>query len=429
MNIIFEESEILNFRGWLALDLDGLTWQGRYLSEFEDFWESFFSVNLSIEQISLKFKYLNFKLKTGPLQSWFSWLKSKFVIYTFITKDITLYQLSVRSDTTLSTLGNLLRDFFLNKFPQLDDDITSLFQIGNVGSKSLDLKFSNIAKSLNIETSIKGPIDDEIMSSMEVTLYEEWRSILKKMKVDCSNNDLNLESLKRKTKKRRYFSFIIEVVLLITVGIFIVYGIEKVNKWYENYLTNKISIYRPQFLWLDKKLKFKEKETVKVSEIKKSLEEVEHNYRPIVSDRDAEGSEWKTESEVILTSLDTLPRDFDITGLEQSEYEELRKGGYRDTRFGSRKVYRVAITSYHPEVSKKKLNNLLDMFGVKQVDNVRPGQNVPGGIYYNLVVSRKNLREFLAKALEIGEATLFESRTRRANPPGKNKVFIWIKRF
>ena len=39
----------VEFRDWLELNLDGLTWQGRYQDEFEQLWEMFFVDGLSLE--------------------------------------------------------------------------------------------------------------------------------------------------------------------------------------------------------------------------------------------------------------------------------------------------------------------------------------------------------------------------------------------
>ena len=80
---------------------------------------------------------------------------------------------------------------------------------------------------------------------------------------------------------------------------------------------------------------------------------------------------------------------------------------------------RLLKNNHHLELLKK--------YNVTQVDNVKPGQNVPGGIYYNIFVPRDYLKEFLAQVMDLDEAILYETRTRGKNPPGKNKVFIWIK--
>jgi hypothetical protein len=70
---------------------------------------------------------------------------------------------------------------------------------------------------------------------------------------------------------------------------------------------------------------------------------------------------------------------------------------------------------------------LLSKFGVSQVDNVKPGTEIPGGIYFNLHVPSQNLKEFMSEVSAFGEATIFESRAQGRDEPGKNRVFIWVK--
>ena len=136
---------------------------------------------------------------------------------------------------------------------------------------------------------------------------------------------------------------------------------------------------------------------------------------------------FEVESDVVLTSVDSLPKDFDIAGLEQSAYEETKKGGYRNNRYGRRKAYRVMLTSVNPTKTKKELLSLLKEFDVKQVDNVKPGTRIPGGIYFNLHVPRKLLKHFLSKLSNVEEATILESKTLSRGPANSSRVFIWIK--
>ena len=134
------------------------------------------------------------------------------------------------------------------------------------------------------------------------------------------------------------------------------------------------------------------------------------------------------ETDVVLTSLDSLPKDFDVADSEQSLYEEEKTSGYRDSRYGNTKVYRVMMRSSDTGRANTILKNLLKKYEVSQVDNVAPGRSVPGGYYYNLYVPRTYLKEFMAQVGEVDTAIIYESRTRtRRNPPGKNKVFIWVK--
>mgnify|MGYP000324288662 FL=1 len=124
-----------------------------------------------------------------------------------------------------------------------------------------------------------------------------------------------------------------------------------------------------------------------------------------------------------------MPKNFTSADLEKSIYEENRKGGYRNVRYGGRRAYRVMMTSESPDETKVKLINLLKKYNVKQVDNVKPGTEIPGGIYFNLHVPRKVLKEFLSNVSSVRESRILESKTVFGGPRGTNKVFIWIKQI
>lgn len=85
------------------------------------------------------------------------------------------------------------------------------------------------------------------------------------------------------------------------------------------------------------------------------------------------------------------------------------------------------MTSVSPKTTKRELVSLLDKYNVKQVDNVKPGKEIPGGIYFNLYVPRKMIKEFLSHVSSVEESTILESKTVFGGPAGTNKVFIWIK--
>ena len=129
-----------------------------------------------------------------------------------------------------------------------------------------------------------------------------------------------------------------------------------------------------------------------------------------------------------MTSVDTLPKDFTAANLEQSDYEEIKKGGYRNTRYGRRKAYRVMMTSVDPSKTKEELKEMLKKYDITQVDNVKPGTSIPGGIYFNLYVPTPFLKEFLSKVTSREQnATILESKTIYGGPTNRNRVFIWVK--
>ncbi|MFI5390555.1 MAG: hypothetical protein ACHQYQ_04265 [Bacteriovoracales bacterium] len=87
------------------------------------------------------------------------------------------------------------------------------------------------------------------------------------------------------------------------------------------------------------------------------------------------------------------------------------------------------MESVSPGKTKTEIDNLLLKFNGTQVDSVKPGTYVPGGLYYNVLVPQEKIKEFLYHVMNTDEATLYETRTRLENPPGKGRVFIWIKVF
>lgn len=85
------------------------------------------------------------------------------------------------------------------------------------------------------------------------------------------------------------------------------------------------------------------------------------------------------------------------------------------------------MAAVDPNDLKTKIMPLMKEFGAAQLDNVKPGQEIPGGIYFNLIVPSRNLKDFMTKVSELNESTIFESRAFNNDPVGKNRVFIWVK--
>lgn len=427
--INLNKDDFNKFRTWLNLELEAITWQGRYKDEFEDFWTSFFIEGLSFEQLIQRFDYAYSQSKIGPLSSWFNWLKEKFISFAFINKDLSVRELSKMSGQSLSEISSILRNFFLEFAPHQEDRLSECFQIVHPANPNVNLTFSSLQKIVQLPEIEVGTGPDEIMPSLEVTLYEEWSSFIAKMKKDIYHPSFDFRAIKNRASFREQLGIVKEVFILLIIGVALVYGVKYGNKFYEKYLVEKIGVYEPQFQWLDKALTFKPTSTSNAKQnFSLNIEDLDEVDDSKTFVNDFEEQRFEVESEVVLTSWDSLPKDFSSADLEQSEYEELLKKGYRESRYGNTKVYRVMVKSVNLNSTKKRLNKLLNKYDVTRVDNVRPGQAVPGGAYYNIFVPRLHLKEFMAQVMNQEEAILYESRTRtRRNPPGKNRVFIWVK--
>ena len=85
--LILYHQDFGEFRTWLNLNLDGLTWQGRFKKEFESFWDSFFENEITLKKLMERFDYAYSQVRIGSLSSWFLWLKEKFINYIFLFKN------------------------------------------------------------------------------------------------------------------------------------------------------------------------------------------------------------------------------------------------------------------------------------------------------------------------------------------------------
>lgn len=422
--------DLNKFKEWLELDLDSISWEGRFLEEFEDFWNALFIENRNVEFYFSRIDLLKSKATSGPLVTWFNWLREKFICYLFLYKGFTIRELGIISLKDEKAVALILRDFFIERFPHLEESLNDSFQVGTKISKNLQLTFKNIQDRLVLTSGLRGSLEDEVLTTLEVTLYPDWKTIHELLKKMNDDNKINLDKMVKGASFNKQLKFFQELALLFLFGGLLIFTVKVINKHYEDYLIQRISLFEPNFFWLDKSLSFKSKDPLAANEVElsyKELEKLEALESKSVFKDETSSSRYDVESDVVLTSVEALPRDFTVADLEQSEYEEVKKGGYRDSRYGRRKAYRVMMTSVNPKETKQKLLKVLKFFEVKQVDNVKPGTSIPGGLYFNLYVKRNNLKEFLSRVSSVEESTILESKTVFGGPYGTNKVFIWIK--
>lgn len=420
--------DLNNFRIWLHLDIDALTWQGKFTDEFESFWQILFNNNSSQEILSRIDEVLNI-IESGPLSSWFLWVRNNFISFIFINSNIDINELSYLTKMNLNEVSLILRNFFLSKYPHLDNYFSATLLISDITNPNKNLTFNKICNQINISEEIEGVTSDEIMCSFEVTLYDEWFLLLNRFTAIYIKNNIKVKNKPKSLLFKSFLKIIRDILFIITIILLSLYGIKQLNLWYENKISKSIRINEPFFLTVDKNLKFKsflgDKELSLLQDDIEKLDKVDS--APEIYIAENIDKEFETESEVILTSWDILPKDFSTADLELSNYEEIKKGGFRDNRYGHKKVFRMMLKSADTIVTKLALNKLIKKYTVEKGDNVVPGTEVPGGVYYNLYVPRKYIQEFLAQVSDLGESMLYESKTRGRNPKGKNKVLVWIK--
>ncbi len=426
--IVLNLKNIDDFKAWINLNLHSISWEGRNLESFNQFWRELFPKELEISEYFENLAMAKSLASQGPVLSWINWLESKLIVYLFIFKNVQIQTLSGLSNYESSSLSLIIRNFFVDQFPNLEDDISNKLQISNILSHGNTVTFSELKELLPESKEIVGATNDEVMTDLEVTLYDDWKTIYTEF---CTKPQTQLQEkiLKERSFVKRNFKFLNEIVFLFVLGALFIFLVKVGNKTYEDYLVEKISLFSPNFFWLDKNVSFKSSSLPTPNEITEDrINELEQLESKQVFKDVTASTRYEVESDVVLTSVDTLPKDFSAATFEQSNYEEVRKGGYRNNRYGRRKAYRVMMASVNPLRIKEKVIGMISSYGIKQVDNVKPGTQIPGGIYFNLYVPRENLKTFLKEVSKFEmKSTILESKTVFGGPAGMDKVFVWVK--
>lgn len=427
------KTDFEQFKSWLDLDINSIAWEGRYAESFSGFWDSFFRSQIEHLELSERFDYAKRIAKSGPLISWLNWLFEKFIAFSFINQGKSVREIAFLFDLPEKYISTVLRDHLIKVYPAYEDLINENFQISNVSSKNLFLKFDDLLNVLGPEAKRKGTFEDDILAHMEVTLYPDWPHLVKELRKDILSLKVDFENFKKKASFKKQLKFIQEVIILLLILSVIVFALKNTNKWYEDYLVNKITLFEPNFFWLDKSLSYQDQDTLAKQQIdlsNKELEDLERLEAQTVFSDEKLGSRYDPESDVVvLDSVEEVPKSFAEAETEQSEFEENKKGGYRDSNYAvsNKKAYRILMASVEPQAIRENIIPLMKKYGITQVDNVKPGMQIPGGLYFNLNVPSKNLKDFMTKVSTLSEATIFESRSQGGDVAGKNRVFIWIK--
>ena len=430
MELQLEQNTFSKFKEWLRLDTESITWEGRYQEEFNHFWTYLFEDDLNLNAINSKLKTLLKVFKAGPLQSWVKWITDKLVSYFFVYFNLSLDDLSELFSLSESDIGIILRDFFIEQYPSLDEELNDFFSFGPANFEHRNHTFKMLTELHRIPR-IEGRVDEDVMCSLELTLYKEWRSFVQKIIAEK-------ETGKKSEKKmilprfRSQIKFIQEVSLVLILSGVSLWGVKKGNLFYENYLSNKIKLFQPKFFWLDRELSFQsdKDENTQISLSFKELEKLEKLEKTEFVEDEFSDERFETESDVVITSVEDLPKSIDNASLEISEYEEEKKGGFRNAYLGRRKAYRLTYTVIDPDKLIKKLDELIVKYRLEQADKVRPGTKIPGGRYFNMYIPTKYLKEFLTLASGLDDSSImYVSSTRRRTPKGKTRVFLWIKKI
>lgn len=211
------KTDFEQFKNWLDLDINSIAWEGRYKESFSGFWDSFFKDQIGHLELSERFDYAKKIAKSGPLISWINWLFEKFIAFSFINQGKSVREIAFLFDLPEKYVSTVLRDHLIKVYPAYEDFINENFQISNVSSKNLFLKFEDLVHVPPSEARTKGTFDDDILAHMEVTLYPDWPHLVKELRKDILSLKVDFENFKKKTSFKKQLRFVQEVIFLLLI--------------------------------------------------------------------------------------------------------------------------------------------------------------------------------------------------------------------
>jgi hypothetical protein len=419
-----------NFEAWLNLNLPSIALEGKNKNSFNEFWGAVFIDSKDAKDAIERLEFAKKISRTGPLHSWLSWLQDRFIIFTFSQSQLPLNEFCKQIKIEESWLAYILRDYFVSLDPDRLEEVNELFDMGNLLSEARKRTFEDFSKSYGLKELRRYGDEEEMMLSLEVTLFPKWQPIIKELKKDIYKLRFDWNKFRRSISIGRQLRFFREVSLLLATAGILIFGMKYANSWYEQYIVKRIKLLEPTFFGMDLTMLYRPEDAGQ-RKIELSDEEIEKLERieSAKSFDEIKDIRFDPESdEVVLTSVDEIPA-FSISEGEMSAYEESTKGGYRDMGAGAgrNKAYRVLMASVSPNEIRTKIMPLLKKHDINPLGNVQPGTPIPGGIYFNLLVPTSELKEFIGKVSGFSDVTIFESNSREKTPAGRNRVFIWIK--
>lgn len=420
----FTELKINEFRQWLNLVDSDLTWTNSQKEIFDSFWLLAFrspnNLPMNLKQVHEKLEQLEAGVVSGTLAQWLRWLRNRLNCYVFIFENINLRDLALDSDYRINDLAYILRDFFISEYPDYRLYFDKYFNVGNHLSENLYISFQKIQQFSGLKKHSKCLNHSSMMNSLEVPFFEDFEVLLEK-----SIRREKKWRFKKPIKKMILFkAHTIKYMLGIFFLVFIIlFGFSRLSDWYQRYLSEKISLSIPVFYdenLLNENWTLYDRQKDKKHYQKELKLSFDHEDRLL-------GTRSETESDMIVTSLDELPKNIKKALYDSSDYEEAKRGGFRDYRYGRSRAYRLFINTYEPHKTRKQVESLLSQAPYKKVDNIPLGKKIPGGHYYNVYLANTEVKSFFKAFEESGK--VYISKTPRPGPRGMSHLFIWVKKI
>lgn len=417
MSHVFTLEDQQDFFTWSGINVYELTWHGKYSKEFDRFWQIVFCEALSLEEIFKKISLCEQLSKNYTVKTWFLWLRDKFILYLFFKKKVSLQECSLLSGVAYKRIVFVLRGILSDKYPERIEEIENFFYsyILCEDFQKGDL-YSYIVKNTGIKDIENGIVEDDILSSLEISLFENWREIYSKLETKTEQK----KNIKREEIEKNDKNTLIKKILIYLSPLWIfliifccVHFTKIVARYFEEDLKNKIAIYRPSFFNFVPKILFKEND-------------IDPTDTEFYSDQFLKFE--KAEDEIL--NIGQIDYDPETDILWSSETEESFES-YRDSFGGATKIYRIFLNPNDFQSDMKKISELLEMYKAvnsltsesKELAKIVPG----GGVFDVMIPNKEGLAfSFLKEIQKQPFVKVYIGRARIKNNPEFQKFFIWV---
>jgi len=326
--------------------------------------------------------------------------------------------LSKESGVKIRGLAMILRNYFFDKIPTMQNQIDHLFLVGHSTIEKYQYTSEDIEK-LGLRADHSSCNKNDLMQSLEITLFQDFNKVTRSIE---HKRDAVLKKKKAKKIKWNFSSqlrFFRDFILVFVAGagllLFLKYG----NKYFENNLSKKITLFEDNYFWKDSSLDFQKENNVgKIILSNSELEKLEaaQNKEIFKEVKDSE-ERFEVESDVTIASIDTLPMSLSV---DNDDKKDLIQGSYR-------KSFRVLLNSTEPNGTNSEIKKILSSFKAESVDSSVYDQLIPGGIYYNLFVPSDKVKALFVALNNLEKVTILETKPKGKTPKGHNRVFLWVK--
>jgi len=365
-----------------------------------------------------KLEEFNSQQVLGPKKYWASDFVDFFCLYlvTFknIPTEVIAKKLQITQDDLFAKFGQLIPFAF-----------AGISDLNNV-------EFENVVKwdSLPLPMRLSMPEYFYSLFLSQPYIFHEVNYNKKSFNLFSKDNLFSLFNRKEGLSLKR-FSF--EVVFFFVLTIIFMFILKKLNYFYEKNLTDQISLTGLATMSLDKSLAFKNWENTPRKKIKLSsnqLEELEKSEKLATGNIATE--DFLPETDMLDTSI--LVAGWNEKGLDYQDGEvtDAQLSGdndYRDKYYGYAKSYRLMMNSSDLFDVRLKIMNLNRRYKVSDGGSPITGKESLEGIYFNLHVPSTQISNFLADIGNLEQTNVYINKTSRPPPPGKERVFIWVKRI